>query len=303
MSAARLQRIVGEAVAEGALWSRGDRVAVAVSGGIDSVVLLDVLCETSRWHGGQLSVVSVDHGTREGSADDLRFVCDLAQHLGLPIRTETLSLAARSEGAMRDARYAIFESLTVERVALAHHRDDLAETMLFRAIRGTGSTGLAAMRPARGRYVRPMLSVSRKEIREYAALRGLSFAEDPTNHMPIAARNRLRNEVLPLLEQIRPGAASGLARSAGVAARDDELLSALLDERPDASGPPWQLTFVASAPEPLVRRALIRAVPGLGVEITDAVRAIARAGRGQLDAPGGRFVIEGQSVTWSPTPR
>ncbi len=211
----RLRHRVGATVRDRALWSPGDRVAVAVSGGADSVALLDLLDLTRRWHQGRLEVVTVDHGLRDGSADDAAFVWELARSRGLPCTWVSLGLrAGASEAECRDARYRALDALSADHVALAHHRDDLAETVLLHLVRGTGVRGLVGMRWRRGRYVRPLLDVARDDLRRWLRWRELSWREDPTNSDPGRLRNRLRHEVLPLLEDLRPGAVAAVARSA-----------------------------------------------------------------------------------------
>ena len=247
-------------------------------------------------------MVTVDHGVRPGSEADAQFVVELAQKMGLPVQAFAPAVRGRSEAALREQRYAVLDALPVDRVALAHHEQDLAETVLIRLLRGTGSVGLAAMRPRRGKYVRPMLGVSREAIVAYARAMGLTWVEDPTNEERIALRNRIRHELTPLLEQIRPGAIRALARSARAAARDDDLLTALLDAEPGAAGPPWSTTFVGTSPEPLVRRALQRTVPGLGLETVDAIRRAALKGSGRIEAPSGVFVVSNGMVSWFPAP-
>ena len=124
LSAGRLRHRVGDAIARHRLWDRGQRVAVAVSGGLDSIVLLNVLLETRRWHGGILEVVTVDHGLRPDGAADADFVAERAMALGLPLHRFALVLPDASEASAREARYAVFDALPVDRVALGHHRDD-----------------------------------------------------------------------------------------------------------------------------------------------------------------------------------
>ena len=228
----RLRDRVAEAIRDLDLWKPGDRVAVAVSGGVDSVVLLDLLCATAGRHRGVLSVVTVDHGTRPGSASDADFVAELARGRGLACHRVDLDLGAgASEARCRDARYAAFASLDVEVVALAHHRDDQAETVLIRLLRGAGSRGLAGMPHRRDRYVRPLLDLPGADLRAHAVQHGLAWREDPTNTQLHFLRNRVRHQLLPLLEELRPGAAAVLARSAGLAAEDDALLDRLATER------------------------------------------------------------------------
>jgi tRNA(Ile)-lysidine synthase len=292
----RLRHRVGRAIAAHRMWSPGDDVAVAVSGGLDSVVLLDLLVATRRWHGASLRVVTVDHGVREGSAADARFVEGLAAELGLPCTTVRPAVPpAAGEAQLRDARYAAFEALGADRIALGHHRDDLAETVILQLLRGTGTAGLAGMRPVRGRYVRPQLDATRAELRAWAERRGLAWREDPTNADPRFARNRVRAEVMPLLELIRPGAGRALARSAQVAAQDDAWLESLV-----VPGPPWDLAFVQRAPEPVVRRSLLRGLPGIGAGTMDALLAVAARGRGRIEVLGGWVAVDNEQLVFTP---
>ena len=142
----RLRHRVGECIAREALWEPGHSVAVAVSGGLDSMVLLDVLHELTAWHGGRLTVITVDHGTRPSSSDDAAFVQEFCVARDLPCERARLELGeSASELVCREARYDVFERLCVDRVALAHHRDDQAETVLLQLIRGAGTRGLGGM--------------------------------------------------------------------------------------------------------------------------------------------------------------
>lgn len=216
---ARLRFAVLEAVRRHALWSPGQRVAVAVSGGRDSVALLDLLLATRGAHGGALEVVTVDHRSRSGSGDDAAFVWGLARSLGLPVSRFDLPPGPRTEAAWREARYRALESVGADVIALAHHADDLAETVLMQLVRGVGPGAFRPMAWRRGRRVRPLLGVSRSAIAAYAASRRLTWREDPTNADPRYLRARIRAEVMPLLEALRPGAAAGIARAAR---RDDD---------------------------------------------------------------------------------
>jgi len=291
----RLRFRVAEAVASSRLWSPGDRVAVAVSGGADSIALLDLLCAASGLHGAALSVVTIDHRQHAQSAAHAAFVLDRARDRGLPCRVVALDLPpGSSEASCRSARFAVFDQLDVDRVALAHHRDDQAETVLLALIRGSGTAGLAAMAPRRDRYVRPALCLSRDELRAWIAHRALRFVEDPTNEDPRFLRNALRAQVLPTLEALRPGARKALARAASHAASDDAYLRDLA--APYAT-PPWPRPFVAAGPEPLVRRALLAALPQATATHLDAIVAASRRGSGRVDLPGGVVVsIDSSSV-------
>jgi tRNA(Ile)-lysidine synthase len=281
----RLRHQVGEAIANQQLWRPEDRVAVAVSGGLDSVCLLDLLLETRGWHRGQVEVVTVDHGTRPDSAADADFVTGLAEERGLPLVRFNLHLGeAASEAACRAARFQVFDSLDADVVALAHQRNDQAETVLVNLLRGTGPAGLEGMAWRRGRYVRPLLDISRAELEAWAAERGLAWREDPTNTSPQFLRNRIRAEVLPVLERIRAGATEAVARSASLAALQGTLMDLLLDEEPRATHGKlgWERSWVAEAPEALVRRALHREIDGLRTAHADAILQAARRGSGTV---------------------
>jgi len=283
-STGRLRHRVGEAIAEHRLWGPGQAVAVAVSGGLDSVCLLDLLLVTRAWHGGDLSVVTIDHGLHPESAEHAAFVAELARARDLPCRTLRLELPDRSEATARAGRYAALATLPVDRVALGHHRDDQAETLLLQLLRGSGVRGLGAMRRIRDRYVRPLLDVSRSELEAWARWRGLDWVEDPTNGDESYLRNRLRRELMPLLESIRPGASAALATAASLCAEDDACLESLLPNGEIDAG------WVAEAPSALVGRALRRAFPTAGSRhVRDLVRA-ARRGAGEVRLPGGLVV-------------
>jgi len=295
-STGRLRHRIGEVIAVHHLWEAGDRVAVAVSGGLDSVSLLDLLLTTRDWHGGVMSVVTVDHGTRPGSTTDADFVEALAADAGLPCTRANPAVVSSSEEALREARYGIFESLEVEAIALGHHRDDQAETLLTQLLRGAGSRGLGGMRWRRGRYVRPLLDISRAEILQWARHRGLAWREDPTNANPRYLRNRIRSEVLPLLEEIRPGAGTSLARSASNLAADDAYL-AQLGER----GPPWPLDWIRDTPPALVRRALAARLGSAG--LVEAALKIAARGSGALELGAeGRLEVTGAALVLTKRP-
>jgi len=280
----RLRHRVGEAIASRRLWRSGDRVAVAVSGGLDSVCLLDLLVSIADWHGAELMVVTVDHGVREGSAGDADFVCALAKGMALPVRRFDLTGVDADERSLREGRYGAFEALDVDVVALAHHRDDQAETVLLQLLRGAGSRGLGAMRWKRDRYVRPLLDISRSELARWAEHRDLVWSEDPSNADPGFLRNRVRAEVLPLLEQIRPGAAGALARSANNLAEDDAYLQGLAGR-----APPWSLTWIAVTPVSIVRRSLATELKSSA--LVDAALKIAAAGTGAVDVGDGQRLV------------
>lgn len=193
-------------------------VVVAVSGGLDSVVLLHLL----RFHAGtELQVAHLDHGMRRDSRRDAHWVRGLARAWELPFQSEE-ARDLRSEDDARRARYAFLEGVAdrvgARCIATAHHADDQVETVLFRLMRGSGLDGLAGIPARRGRIVRPLLAVTRAELAAYAAHHRLGYREDPTNLSRAYARNRIRHDLLPALDRIWPEARSSLLRLAEHAA-------------------------------------------------------------------------------------
>jgi tRNA(Ile)-lysidine synthase len=217
----------------------GDGLAAAVSGGADSLALLHGLRTLAGPRGWRLAVVTVDHGLRPGSAADAAFVVDHAKTLGLSARLVTLDPAelaahrrAGPEGAARTARYRALWRAAGELgcgwLATGHTLDDQAETVLLQLLRGAGAEGLAGMAVRSDRLLRPLLGVRRAETRACCAALGIGWREDPTNQQPGPLRNRIRQRVLPLLEELRPGAALALARAAGLAADERTWLDPLV---------------------------------------------------------------------------
>jgi tRNA(Ile)-lysidine synthase len=216
----------------------GDRVAVAVSGGADSVALLVAMADARTELGLVLSAVHVHHGLRGAEADgDAQFVTELAKQLDVPLRIEhgdAGALAAeRGQGieeAARALRYRVFHTLMASReiyaVATAHTLDDQAETVLMKMLRGAWTEGLGGIAPvvtveSNGRVVRPLLEVTRAEVVAYLEGRGQPWREDSTNREQTFTRNRVRHTLLPQLREFQPRIAEHLSRMAAVA-RDEE---------------------------------------------------------------------------------
>lgn len=200
---------------------RGSRLAVAVSGGVDSVVLLDILCSVQRALGVELVVAHLDHGLRGAcSAEDATFVRALAASRGLACYCGRMNgLDGRGvEDAARQARLSFLRGVPAARVAVGHHLDDLAETVLLRLLRSSSVEALGAMLLEEASFVRPMLELGREEILAWAQRRGLAWREDASNRDPAHERNRLRHQVLPLLDQVHGGVRGRLAALAEAAA-------------------------------------------------------------------------------------
>lgn len=201
-------------------------ILVAVSGGADSVALLCMMHE----QGTDIAALHCNFHLRGEESDrDERFVSDLCQKLHIPLHVkhfDTRSYAEEHhisiEMAARELRYTWFEEkrqeLGAEDIAVAHHRDDQAETVLLNLIRGTGLRGLSGMHPRSGHIVRPLLNWSRQDILDYLSRIGQDFITDSTNLERDALRNRIRLDVMPLLREINPQAASHIADTARIVA-------------------------------------------------------------------------------------
>ena len=289
-------------------FSPEERCLIGVSGGRDSVVLRHQLLAAGF---RQLIVCHLDHALRTDSAEDARFVSDLAQKHGLESVIGRQDVAGRAkrrrqslETAGREARFDLFAQTArnreCPRLFLAHHADDQVETFLFNVFRGSAGGGLAGIRPLSTQVVggitlqisRPLLGVWREEIDAYVARHQLEFREDASNADPQFTRNRLRRELIPAIEQAlgrevkRP-----IWRAAEVMRAEDELLGSLI--------PAWctaaELETSALNAQPLaLQRRILHAwlrsqgVPNIGFEEVEAVRGLLTGRRAKVNLPGGR---------------
>lgn len=220
----------------------GDQVIAGVSGGGDSMAMLDVLCRYAEEIPFSLHVIHVNHQIRGAEADrDCRLVEETCKDRNVPCHVYTypvLELAKRwkvgLEEAGRTVRKQAFQEekkcLEVKpgrvRIALAHNQDDLAETMLHHLARGTGIRGLCAMRPVSGEIIRPVLCLEKKQIVNYLEEEKISYILDSSNLSDDYTRNRIRHHILPLLElEVNTAAASHMAQTAYVAAQAEDYLT------------------------------------------------------------------------------
>lgn len=219
-------------------WLDGATAVVAgVSGGVDSMVLLHLLRFGRFRDAVCLHVAHVDHRMRPRSEEDAAWVAKICAAWEVNFRLHTAARPVAGEAEGRDLRYGFFEE--VRRglgdgavTMTAHTADDQAETVLFRAARGSGPRGLAAVHPARPPHVvRPLLPFWRRDLLAHATEHGVPYRDDPSNRDTRWTRNRLRQTVLPLLEEAVPGAAAALAALADTSRLHSAALDQLLDER------------------------------------------------------------------------
>jgi tRNA(Ile)-lysidine synthase len=286
---------------------------IGISGGSDSVALAVALRELSE-HGG-FSVVAlahVNHRLRSTATRDEDFCRAFAERLGLPILVEAMDVQAYAvsqrlsvEDAARRLRYDCLRrgaiEVSADRVAVGHTRDDQAETFLLKLIRGAGLTGLGGIYPQRGDVIRPLLEVSRSELRDYLVSRGERWVEDETNDDLKNPRNRIRHRVLPELN-LAAGAdtSSAIARAAGLVREDGQWLDELSNSRfealvrPCAHGLEIDAAALDDEPAPIQRRILLRALRMLatdreiGLDHVEAALGVAAGLSGGADLPGGR---------------
>ena len=240
----------------------GDTVIAAVSGGADSIALLFALFLLREEWGITLEAAHFNHCLRgEESNRDARFVEDFCARYGIPLHMCSGNVVPGEKGleaAARDARYRFLRSLP-GKVATAHTADDNAETVLMRLLRGTGLKGLGAIAPVSGNVIRPMLSVTRREVEAFLEEYALAHIEDSSNGEDTFLRNRIRHRIMPLLYEENPRIGENLSSMALNLRLDEACLSRL------ASGPMPGIEELKSLPDAIRRRYLERFLKENGV--------------------------------------
>jgi tRNA(Ile)-lysidine synthase len=285
-----LPRRVAVAISLHHIFTAGERVVVAVSGGPDSLALLSILRELLPAFPLHLTVAHFDHGWRAGSEADREFVRDIAQQWGFDFKTARAEAdTPHTESAARAARYAFLRQMARETrstvIALGHTQDDQVETLLLHLFRGSGSRGLGAMRRRDHDLARPLLDIPRSDIEAYLTRLHLTPRRDPTNDDPRFTRNRLRQQLMPAIDGFDPSARELLARTADILAEEDRYL-----EEQVAGLPPNIATSpeaFRSLPPALQRRVIRRLIPDAGFREVEAARSseslLGSAGEGGRD--------------------
>ncbi|GGL42782.1 tRNA lysidine(34) synthetase TilS [Phycicoccus endophyticus] len=299
----------------------GDLVLVACSGGADSTALADAARVEREPAGVRTGAVVVDHGLQPGSDGVARAVAERMTGLGLdPVEVVAVAVDATGTGvedAARSARYAALEQvagrLGARLVLLGHTLDDQAEQVLLGLARGSGARSLAGMPPARGRYRRPLLGLSREQTRAACRAEGLTWWEDPMNADPAHARVRARRALAELEAGLGPGLSAALARSADLLREDADHLDTLAAAASaGVDGGPWPARALADLPRAVRTRVWRRLLTGRGAPAGQVsarhVEACERLlthwhGQGPVHAPGGlRVTRSADRVSITPTP-
>ena len=302
------------------LFSQGDRIAVGVSGGADSVALLRFLAALRPQFGWDLVVCHIHHGLRGAEADrDECFVRALAEQLGLPCavsRIDAAALALRDhisvEEAGRMARYAFFAQTAGEggRIATAHTLDDSIETVLMNLVRGTGLRGLCGIPRIRGNIVRPLLDCTRAEVEDYLGALGQPYCTDSTNLTDDYTRNRIRHDILPRLCALNPNFPGAMARMLPRLAAQQALtdcLAAQSAQQLHAACGGLSRQGLSALPEPVCGRLLLRLLeqnrlPVSATAVERMTETLRTGGKLDLAARSWFFVAQGDlaAVIYAP---
>jgi tRNA(Ile)-lysidine synthase len=231
-------KTVKNTIENASMLAQGDHLLIAVSGGPDSVALMQVLILLSSQYQLHLTTAHLNHGLRGAEAKgEEEFVRRLCTEKGMAcicktvdIRTLQIGSGRSLEEICREERYRFLneaaETCGAQKIATGHHRDDQAETVLINLLRGSGLEGLKGIAPVRdGRIVRPLLNVSKEEILEFLNRQGLAYMVDSSNLDPVFLRNRIRNDLIPdLTTRYNPRIVAGLCRMAEIIRREDDYL-------------------------------------------------------------------------------
>lgn len=284
-----LERRADDFVARHESIKKGDTVIVALSGGADSMALFHFLLLRRRAWGFRLLAAHVDHGLRAASGRDAAFAARQCAAADVPLACKKLTPPpGAGEAWARKERYAFLEELAAQygaKVATAHTRDDQAETVLLNLARGAAARGAAGIPPVRGPFFRPLLDVTRDEVLAFLAQYGVPHVEDETNAGDAYARNRARHNLLPLLEEVHPGAGAALARFAQSMAETADFLDAEARAALDGAclGPgEYDAAALAALPPAVGKTAAALLLRGLGppekAALTDDVYGCLKTG-------------------------
>ena len=293
------------------LIEKGDRICVALSGGPDSMALVHWLLTVKEKWQLELMATHIHHGLRSASDREEIFVREWCLNAGVPLHVVRVDLSHHRfkgmsvEEAARNARYEVFEKTALEKkamVALGHHMNDQAETILFNLLRGSGTQGLRGMLPKRDIYIRPLLSTTRDEILAYCREMKLGYVTDESNEASDYSRNYLRNEIIPMLEErLQPRLIQRLWDTSRILKDEDDWMDSMAEETlsaivlPSEEGIRIRRTEFSRRPPALQRRMLRRLIARVSGDLRNLTfdhidRALGFIGHGStgkaLELPG-----------------
>lgn len=269
---------VKEFIVKNNLIEKGQVIGVGVSGGSDSMALLNILVGLQEELDFEVVGIHINHGIREESRDEEEFVVSKCRNLGVRVykfKIDAIKLSKEKnqsiETAAREGRYDVFKSLikkdVVDKIALAHHELDQAETILMHIFRGSGTLGATGMEPVRDKvFIRPILNLSKKEIMDYIMERNIDYVEDKSNADSAYNRNFLRNVILPQIAQRWPGVETNLVNFGKILKEDEKFINnhvyddAVLYEEDNARIPLSYFVY----PEAIVNRLIIKVLKNIG---------------------------------------
>ncbi len=331
MEKENIYKKVTDYIRENNLISEGDTIVEGISGGADSVCLLLILEEYKKEIDFNTIAVHVHHGIRKKSADkDLKFVEKLCAEKGVELRSfrKDIPLICKitkesEEECGRRVRYELFDEVCAEhegaKIAVAHHMNDQAETVLFRIIRGSGIKGLGGMEAKRDNIIRPLLCLKREEIEQYLEEEDQKFRNDETNKTLEYSRNYIRKKIIPKLESVRKNAVEHIYALSGEAAEINDYMekkaAELLDEATKEADRKYitkgltqkYKADVLSSVEPILLKFAVRAlITQAGVSIKDVTRGhvdalcemITKPKSGQIDLPRGTVVVKESGIVY-----
>ncbi len=271
-----MKRKILKAIKQFSLLKNVKKVTVAVSGGADSMALLEVLLELKDELNIELSAAHFNHKIRGEEAErDEQFVRDVCQKAGveLAVGSGDVPRFAKDnhlsvELAARKLRYRFFESLDTDVIATAHHAGDNLETVLLNLTRGTALSGLCGIPPKRGRFIRPLILCTRDEIEEYCSERGISFVTDSTNLCDDYTRNKLRHNVVPVLEGINSAVEASVLRTTASLREDEDFINSIVSREYDAvySNDCIDISGFSKLHPAIAKRIILKFCEGAGVE-------------------------------------
>ncbi|MGC8588441.1 MAG: tRNA lysidine(34) synthetase TilS [Hydrogenobaculum sp.] len=249
------------------LLEKGDRILIGFSGGVDSVVLSYLMYKLKDVFGIEIGLAHFNHNLREDAKDDELFCINFAKSFGIPIYVESYDIKSLKGNVEENARKKRYEFLqktakkeAFNKIATAHHLDDLAETMILWFVRGGGLKGLSGFKAFQNNIIRPLITATKEEIKDFAQKENLSWKEDYTNYDETISRNLIRHKVIPILKKINPNFLSTVLQES-IILQDEEAFLENYTENLIKSIDVFDIKSLKSQPKAIQRR-IVRKIFG-----------------------------------------